>query len=141
MGGRAVTGDLAMATVQFVEPNLYELSGHHLHVTYSTSGIDGKPHFSYQDLQHTLSFSGDEIRRVETEIGALVSVTIRLTIDTGGTSFSLLLPRVNIPGEQTVPIQTEGITTLHKFSIVPTAGQRDFYTVTPLTGTAMRVFF
>ena len=130
-----------MATTQPVEPNFYQLSGHHLNVTYSTSGIDGKPHFSYQDLHQTLSFSGDQIRRVETEIGALVSVTIRLTIDTGGTSFSLLLPRVNIPGEQTVPIRTEGITTLHKFSILPTTGQRDFYTVVTLTGTAMRVFF
>jgi hypothetical protein len=130
-----------MAPVQLVEPTLYQLSGHHLHVTYSTTGIDGKPHFSYQDLHQTLNFSGDEIRRVETEIGALVSVTIRMTIDTGGTSFSLLLPRVNIPGEQTVPIQTEGITTLHKFSVGPTPGQRDFYTVARLTGSATRALF
>ena len=130
-----------MATGPFGEPNSYDLSGHHLHVTYSTSGFDGKPHFSYQDLQQTLDFSGDQIRRVETEVGALVSVTIRLTVDTGGTSFSLLVPRVNIPGEQSVPIRTEGITTLHKFSIVPAEGQRDFYTVTPLTGTARRVSF
>jgi hypothetical protein len=130
-----------MAAVPFGEPNSYDLSGHHLHVTYSTSGIDGKPHFSYQDLHQTLDFSGDQIRRVEADIGALVSVTIRLTVDTGGTSFSLFVPRVNIPREQTVPIRTEGITTLHKFSVGPTAGQRDFYTVTPLTGTAMRVHF
>jgi hypothetical protein len=130
-----------MATAPFEEPNSYDLSGHHLHITYSTSGIDGKPHFSYQDLHQTLDFSGDQIRLVETEIGALVSVTIRLTVDTGGTSFSLLIPRVNIPGEQTVPIRTEGVTTLHKFTLVPAAGQRDFYTVTPLTGTARRVSF
>jgi hypothetical protein len=127
--------------VPIEEPNSYDLSGHHLHVTYSTSGIDGKPHFSYQDLHQTLDFSGDQIRRVETEIGALVSVRIRLTVDSGGTSFSLLVPRVNIPGEQTVPIRTEGVTTLHKFPLLPAAGQRDFYTVTPLTGTAMRVHF
>ncbi len=122
-------------------PNLYQLSGKHLDITYSTSGIDGKPHFSYQDLQQTLSFSGDQIRSVETEIGTLVSVTIRLTVDTGGTSFSLVLPHVSIPGEQSVPIQTFGITTLHRFSILPITGQRDFYTVTRLHGSAARVFF
>ncbi|ABB75637.1 hypothetical protein SAMN05216403_1311 [Nitrosospira multiformis ATCC 25196] len=122
-------------------PNLYQLSGKNLNITYSTSGIDGKPHFSYQDLQQTLDFTGDEIRSVETEIGTLVSVTIRMTVDTGGTTFSLLLPRIHIPGEQTVPVQTIGITTLHRFSVLPISGQRDFYTVTRLHGSAGRVFF
>ena len=122
-------------------PNLYQLSGKHLNITYSTNGIDGKPHFSYQDLQQTLSFTGDQIRSVVTEIGTLVSVTIRMTVDTGGTTFSLLLPRVNIPGEQTVPVETVGITTLHRFSVLPINGQRDFYTVTRLQGSASRVFF
>jgi hypothetical protein len=122
-------------------PNLYQLSGKHLNITYSTSGIDGKPHFSYQDLQQALNFTGDQIRSVETEIGTLVTVTIRMTVDTGGTSFSLLLPRVNIPGEQSVPIQTIGITTLHRFSVLPINGQLDFYTVTNLHGSAARVFF
>ena len=61
-------------------PNLYQLSGKHLNITYSTTGIDGKPHFSYQDLQQTLSFTGDQIRGVVTEIGTLVSVTIRMTV-------------------------------------------------------------
>ena len=122
-------------------PNLYQLSGKNLNITYSTSGIDGKPHFSYQDLQQTLNFAGDQIRSVETEIGTLVSVTVRMTVDTGGTTFSLLLPRVDIPGEQSVPIQTVGITTLHRFSIIPMNGQRDFYTVTRLHGSAARVFF
>jgi hypothetical protein len=122
-------------------PNLYQLSGKQLNITYSTSGIDGKPHFSYQDLQQTLSFTGDQIRSVETEIGTLVSVTIRMTVDTGGSTFSLLLPRVNIPGEQSVPIQTVGTTTLHRFSILPINGQLDFYTVTRLHGSAARVFF
>ena len=130
-----------MAQIQFEEPNLYQLSGKHLNVTYSTTGVDGKPHFTYQDLQQTLNFSGDEIRSDKTEVSTLISVTIRQTVDTGGTTFSVLLPRVNISGEQSVPIQTDGITTRHKFSIVPVIGQLDFYTVTRLTGSAARVFF
>jgi hypothetical protein len=126
---------------QPITPNLYQLSGEHLAVTYSTSGLDGKPHFTYQDQQQTLNFSGNQIRSVESDVGTLVSVTIRLTVDSGGVSFSVLLPRVNLPGEQSVPISTDGITTLHKFSVIPVTGQRDFYTVTPLTGSAARVFF
>jgi hypothetical protein len=130
-----------VAQIQSVEPNIYELSGKHVNVTYSTTGVDGKPHFNYQDLQQTLDFSGDEIRSVETEVGTLVSVTIRLTVDTGGTTFSILLPHVNVPGEVAVPIHTVGITTIHKSPIVPIIGQRDFYTVIRLTGSAQRLFF
>jgi hypothetical protein len=95
--------------------------------------------FPIRICSHTLSFSGDQIRCVDTEIGTLVSVTIRMTIDTGGTTFSLLIPRVNIPGEQAVPIQTDRITTLHKFSVFQTPGQRDSYSITPVVGTAMRL--
>jgi hypothetical protein len=130
-----------MPQIQSAEPNRYELSGKHLNVAYSTTGIDGKPHFSYQDLHQTLDLSGDEIRSVDTEVGTLVSVTIRLTVDTGGTTFSILLPRVNLPGEAAAPIQTVGITTIHKSPIVPIIGQRDFYTVIRLTGSASRLFF
>src|SRR5262245_54302748 len=77
-------------------PNLYQLQGEALHVTYATSGIDGLPHFSYQDAHQTLSFKGDEIRVAETEIGMLVTVSIRRTIDSGATSFTLLVPTVNV---------------------------------------------
>src|SRR3954468_17568425 len=87
-----------------VKPNLYQLQGEALHVTYSTSGIDGKPHFTYQDRHETLNFRGDEIRSAETEIGVLVSVSIRRTIDAGSTSFSLLVPTVNLGSEQSATI-------------------------------------
>ena len=123
------------------QPNLYQLSGKHLHIDYTTTSIDGKPHFTYQDQHQTLSFTGNQIRSVETEVGTLVSVTTRLTVDTGGTTFSVLLPRINLPGEQSVPIHTEGITTIHKFSILPGVGQQDFYTISPLSGSASLVNF
>ena len=74
-------------------PNLYQLHGHHLHITYSTSSIDGKPRFQYHDPFQTLQFSGDEIRTIASEIGTLVTVTIRLTVDSGSTSSTLSCPR------------------------------------------------
>ena len=127
----------------FVAANMFSLSGDGLHVSYSTSGIDGKPHFSYQDPVRSLSFSGDEIRRVECDLGTVVSVTIVRTIDAGSTSFSLLVPRVNLQPFGNVAIRTDGITTHHAFSIIPTLnqGQRDFYHVTAMHGTASNVVF
>ena len=133
----------AQAQVALVAANMLTVAGGGLHVSYSTSGIDGKPHLSYQDPMRSLSFTGDEIRRVECDLGAVVSVTIVRTVDSGSTSFSLLVPHVNVPPFGSVSISTEGITTHHAFSIVPAfnRGQRDFYHVTPLQGTASNVVF
>jgi len=125
------------------QPNLYQVQGHGLHVTYSTSGIDGKPHFTYQDAHQTLQFSGPQIRTVDTGIGTLVTVTIRMTVDTGSTSFSLMVPTVNLGASSQAHINTFGVTTTHKFSLVPAfnQGQTELYTVTALSGTASFVVF
>lgn len=124
-------------------PNLYQVHGHGLQVTYSTSGFDGKPHFDYHDSRGNHSFSGDQIRSLETEIGTLVSVTIVLTVDSGSTEFNLLVPTVNLGTSHSAPITTFGIKTRHRFSIVHALnlGQTELYTVTPLTGTAQSVAF
>ena len=43
-------------------------------------------------------FTGSEIGVVEVpDLGTLVSVTVLLTIDSGSTTFTVLLPRVNLP--------------------------------------------
>jgi hypothetical protein len=124
-------------------PNLYQLSGKGLHISYSTTGFDGKAHLMYQDQQHTLNFKGEEIHTVESDLGMIVSVSIRQTVDTGSTTFSILLPRVNLGNHLSVPIHTEGIRTVHKFSIIPSfnQGQLDIYTVQGLQGTASHVVF
>jgi hypothetical protein len=131
------------AQVALVSANMFTVAGGGLHVSYSTSGIDSKPHLSYQDPVQSLSFTGDEIRRVECDLGAVVSVTIVRTVDAGSTSFSLLVPHVNVPPFGSASISTDGITTHHAFSIVPALnrGQRDFYHVTPLHGTASNAEF
>ena len=128
----------------FISPNLYQLSGGGLHITYSTSSFDGTPKFHYQDALQTHDFSGPDIRTTNTEIGTLVSVTIRKTIDSGSTSFSLLVPVVNLtgPGDKET-VYTIGITTVHRFSIVQAfmKGQIESYSVTNLSGMASEVLF
>jgi hypothetical protein len=134
---------MATQAAQVITPNMFQLSGKELHIIFVTRGIDGRPNLTYQDSSRTLQFTGNEIRSVETELGRVVSVSIRRTVDSGSTTFSLLIPRVNLVGSAAVPIRTEGITTLHKFSIIPAfnQGQLDFYTVTRLSGFASLVLF
>jgi hypothetical protein len=129
---------------QLAAPNVYRLSGGHMHVTYTTTDKNGQPHFSYQNGNQTLSFTGNQIRETKTDLGTLVSVTIRMTIDTGSTSFTLLVPTVNLTSPSSpAQIHTYGITTVHKFSVVPAMnkGQTELYTTTDLSGTASQVFF
>ena len=105
-----------MASPSLVQPNLYQLSGGHyhgghIHVSYLThSGPatpqfpQGPPHFTYHDASQSLSFSGSEVEVVQTELGQIVSVRIRMTVDAGSTTFSVLVPRVNLVPGQPAPI-------------------------------------
>jgi hypothetical protein len=124
------------------QPNLYELSGGGIHVTYSTSSISGKPLFNYHDGLQVKNFSGDEISVVDTIVGKLVSVFLIRTVDSGSTSFTVLIPAIHLPPTNVAHMTTEGITTLHKFSIVgPPLGQTELYTFHRLHGTARFVEF
>ena len=124
------------------KPNLYEVSGSGISVTYSTTSITGKPVLTYHDAAQTKTFTGDEIQTQTSVLGTLVSVFLMRTIDGPSTSFTLLVPGVRLSGPEVVNISTEGITTLHKFSIVgPPTGQTELYTVYVLEGTARFVVF
>jgi hypothetical protein len=88
-----------------------------------------------------LNFRSSEIRTVEiADLGTIVSVTLNTTVDSGSTTFSVLIPRTQLIRQQgaSAHIQTEGITTVHRAAILPMfqLGQDDLYTTTPLRGTA-----
>ncbi|HMG79650.1 MAG TPA: hypothetical protein VK591_13270, partial [Xanthobacteraceae bacterium] len=70
------------------------------------------------------------------EAGAVVSVPIFVSIDSGSTSFSVLIPRVNLGSADSTNITTYGITALHRFGVPAPVGQLDFYTTHQLQGTA-----
>jgi hypothetical protein len=120
------------------QPDMYELHGGGIHVTYSTStaSFSGKPLLTYHDHSLVKDFIGDQIKTLQTDIGTLVTVVIHMTPDRGSTTFSLLIPRVNLPPADVANITAEGITTLQKFSLPLPVGQTQFYTVHTLHGTA-----
>jgi len=137
----------AAAAPQLGPPNQYHLNGGGISVSYFPQGRGpigpaGATHFTYQDSQHALSFPVDEVRTVEVpDVGTLVSVTLVKTIDTGATTFTLIVPAVNLP--QSIPasvqICTDGITTTHRvFAGLIGHTQAEAYHVTKLTGTAAR---
>lgn len=118
------------------QPTQYDLSGDGIHVSYSTTSFSGKPLFSYHDAFQFKSFAGDQIKAIDTDIGTLVTVVIQLTVDRGSTTFSLLLPNVNLPASNVANITAEGISTLQRFSMPLPVGQTQIYTVHSLQGTA-----
>ena len=123
-------------------PNLFSLSGGGLTVSLALSGFDGKPHFSYQDSHQSLNFSGDDITIEETALGTLVTVTLVRTPDFGDTTFTLLVPRINLLGATSHVIHTVGITTMHRTTIAGLGhGQLTTYHVTRLSGSAAQVQF
>jgi len=134
---------LAPSYAQTKIPTLYELQGEGIKVIYSTTSIDGTPRFTYEDKQQTLQFAGDQISVVGLSIGTVVTVPIRRTVDTGSTTFSVLIPSVNLGDSNQAKVVTDGITTTNKFNVIPqfNLGQTQFYDITHLHGTAQAVQF
>jgi hypothetical protein len=131
--------------LKVTSPNQYHLQGGGISVAYYPDGSGPIPegrgplHLVYQDASRSLAFYGEEVRTIEApDLGTVVSVTIVETEDTGYTSFSLPVPDVDLPTDQSsVFVHTEGITTVHRiFAALIAHPQSKTYTVTPLNGTA-----
>jgi hypothetical protein len=126
-------------------PNIYILqnSTRGGHVVYSTAAGGSIAGLQYSDPLKTHEFRAADLRIIDSEIGKLVTGTTRKTIDTGSTTFTLVVPVINLGPSRTSPIMTFGITTLHRFSPVPALnqGQVEIYSVVELQGTAEFVTF
>jgi hypothetical protein len=123
---------------QQTTPNQYDLQGAGVSISYSTSGLAGKPQLNIKKGRQVLNFSGDEIGTLDTSIGALITVTIVKTVDRGFTSFSFLLPTMELPtASAKQAFSTIGITTVHKTTIAgPVKGAQQTYKSVELRGTA-----
>jgi hypothetical protein len=132
------------ALTTFAAPDHYTLHGGGITVTYLPTGAGGMAHLTYQDPIRSLSFTGQQIRSVDVpDLGTIVSVTIVLTVDSGSSTFSVLIPAVTLPNHlgASAVIHSEGITTTHRFSVIAALnlGQGELYSVRPMTGNASLV--
>jgi len=128
---------------QKILPNQFNLQGTGITIGYSTSSIAGKPQLSLKKGRKTLTFSGKEIGSLETPIGTLITVTIAQTPDKDLTTFSFVLPQIDLPtASSKTAFRTIGITTVNKTSIAgPPKGVQQTYKVIALKGTAQQVQF
>jgi hypothetical protein len=126
---------------QRVEPNLFELSNHEVHITYSSTSFTGQAQLNYHAQTGVLNFQGQDIRVETSELGTLVTVSIFKTVDTGYTSLTLLVPHVNLAGSTQQNISTVAIITRHLFGVLPHAGAQELYKVEHLHGVARLVEF
>ncbi len=127
------------------QPNIFDLkdAANHVHITYSTSGVDGRAHLGYTDPKLQRSFTGKEIRVLPSEIGALVSVTLDQAPDLHTITLTLLVPAINLQMTR-AGISTKAILTTQHTSIGGPAlvkGALQTYKVLTLQGTASVVLF
>jgi hypothetical protein len=92
------------------EANLFDVDGP-IGVHYSRSSISGRPLLSYRDTEHDLDFSGEEITRVDTPVGELVTVTVKILPDVFIRRFTLLVPVVRLQMGDEVEFAALGIET------------------------------
>jgi hypothetical protein len=128
-----------------IQPNRYVLQSEDgkTKVDYETSSFVGQPVLNLtQPPAPIRHFAGSQIRTLNTEIGTLVSVTTHLTIDTGSTSLSILIPAISLAAiSDQEAFTTEAIVTSHSGpNSIPFTGVHERYQFIPMTGQATFVF-
>ncbi|HTP33165.1 MAG TPA: hypothetical protein VMJ75_13395 [Candidatus Acidoferrales bacterium] len=124
-----------------LQPNrfLLQSSDGKTKVDYETTSFIGQPVLNLTlGTGPTRHFSGSQIRTLNSEIGTLVTVTINLTIDSGSTSFSVLIPAITLTavGDHR-SFGTDAIVTTHSGpNSVPQTGVHETYQFIPMKGEA-----
>jgi hypothetical protein len=121
----------------FPEPNLFELRGRNVEITYGI--LRGRGEFlDYHDRRRDVTFSGEEIDSLETRIGKLITVTLETVPDSHELTLTLLLPRINLEGQsdsfETPAIRTKHLTSIGGPDLVE--GPLQTYDTVQLRGTA-----
>ena len=119
-------------------PNVYQLAGDEIQITYTVSNSNGQPQLDYQDAQGSRTFTGNQVRSEQSPLGTLVTVFLVQTVDTGSTTLTLAVPGVNLGTTTEQPIETFAVVTSNLFSILEmhTPRQTQVYQVCSLQGTA-----
>jgi hypothetical protein len=129
-----------------IQPNQFALVSENgvTKVEYETSSFIGQPSLNLtQGSGPTRHFSGSQIRTRRTEIGTLVTVTINVTVDTGSTSLSVLIPAISLSSvSDHETFSTEAIVTSHTGPhSFPRAGVHETYEFIPMKGEASFLVF
>ena len=127
-----------------IQPNRYvlESSDQKTKVDYQTTGFTGQASLNLTQGPSPIGpirhFAGSQIRTICTEIGTLVSVTTEISVDTGSTSFSFLLPAISLTAaSDDETFATEAVVTSHSGpNSVPPTGVHEKYHFIHMKGEA-----
>jgi len=91
--------------------NFFILKGQDVKVSYRIGGNPGFIALTYNDAAQNIheGFKPAQIETVQTPLGIMVTVAIRTTIDTRGTTFSVFLPDISVPFGHSVKFNTIGV--------------------------------
>ena len=90
--------------------NKFVLKHENIEVDYTLSGSVGNLALNYRDAAvGTITFSAPEISTTSTALGTLVSVGLLRTVDTGGESFGVFLPDLDVPPGEREEFSTVGV--------------------------------
>ena len=131
-------------TNQLFDANLFDIAGP-IRINYSSSSITGDPRFSYKDSELDLNFQGDDINRIETSVGELVTVTLQIVPDAFVRTITLIVPTIRVGAGEQEELDTLAIeTTDRSGAFVPPpgpAGVLQTYRVHQVRGSAQHVEF
>jgi hypothetical protein len=129
-------------TQQRQEPNLFELTGKDVQISYTPAGFSGQAQFTYQGATGSHVSNGESITTQESVLGTLVTINLSSAVDTDFVNLTLLLPPINLARETEQSFRTLAIITRSVGPILPVPGARLKYeSVLHLHGTAKLVNF
>ena len=99
-------------------PNVYQLAGDGIQITYTVSNTNGEAQLDYHDAQGGRTFTGNQISSERSLLGTLVTVFLLQTVDMGSTTLTLVVPGVNLGNTTAQPIETFAVVTTNLFSIL-----------------------
>jgi hypothetical protein len=90
--------------------NRFLLRSYDLQVEYNVGGNPGFTALSFTEGGNDpVNFKADQVTTASTELGELVSVPVRQTVDTGGELFGFFLPDIEVPLGQRQEFTTTGV--------------------------------
>ncbi len=89
--------------------NKFTLKGSHVVVEYTVGGNPSFTALTYDSGAFHKSFTPAAIKTDDTGLGELVSISLILTIDTGGERFGFFLPFIDVQSGQKAHFHTIGI--------------------------------
>jgi hypothetical protein len=126
--------------------NEFTFAGDQTNITYLTQmpgpipvGTTDEGRLEYQGPEGDLVFSGNQITRLDSALGTLLTVVLRPNADAGAINISVLVPKAfGVTRENPVTFGTVAIKTTSR-GFVNTPGVELTYDVLPLVGQAHQV--